>query len=188
MPQLWSCSCTPVSQLTSRLNTRDGRTLCQGSCRTFFQPLTTSRSFSISARKRGISWGSSWRSASRVITSSPRAWAKPALKAAALPKLRRNRRPADPRVGRRQAADHLPRAVGRAVVDEAPRPGRSPAAAATSDNSRCRVARLSASLKTGMTTESIIASRWKRPATAVAGGVNRCISPRDRSRGALSRH
>ena len=118
MPQLWSCSFTPVSALTSQLNTREGRTLCQGSCRTFFQPLTTSRSFSISARNRGISCGSSCRSASSVITSSPRAWAKPALRAAALPKLRRNRRPRDPRVGGRQPADHLPRAVGRAVVDE----------------------------------------------------------------------
>ena len=44
MPQLWSCSFTPVSQLTIQLNTRDGSTLCHGSWRTFFQPLTTSRS------------------------------------------------------------------------------------------------------------------------------------------------
>ena len=43
MPQLWSCSRTPVSQLTIQLKTRDGPTLCQGSWRTCFQPLTTSR-------------------------------------------------------------------------------------------------------------------------------------------------
>ena len=93
MPQLWSCNLTPVSGLTIQLNAREGRTLCQGS-----SPPSSSRSahrsrFPSRPKTSGISCGSSCRSASSVITSSPRAWAKPALRAAALPKLRRNRSP-----------------------------------------------------------------------------------------------
>ena len=42
IPQLWSCRRTPVTRPTIQLNTRLGSTLCHGSCRTFFQPLTTS--------------------------------------------------------------------------------------------------------------------------------------------------
>ena len=129
----------PSVALTIQLNTRDGQTLCQGSWRTFFQPLTTSSCFSISARKRGISRGSSWRSASRVMTNSPRAAAKPAFKAAALPKLRRKRMPRTrgSAAARRPIVSQEPSL--RAVVDEdrlerrspAPRPPRTTRGAAS---------------------------------------------------------
>ncbi len=59
-------------ELTIRLKTRLGPTLCQGSCRVCFQPLTTSNPSSSLSRKRGISAGSSWRSPSRVKTIEPR--------------------------------------------------------------------------------------------------------------------
>ena len=126
MPQLWSCSFTPVTQLTSQLNTRLGKTLCQGSWRTFFQPLTTSSPPLTAARKRGISSGSSCRSASSVRTTPPRAWRNPAGSAAALPKFRRKRSPRTRGSAAGQFADRLPRAVRAAVVDEddfAPQPG-----------------------------------------------------------------
>ena len=71
--------------------TRESHVLDRGSWRSCFQPDTRSQPSSSRARRRGSSAGSSWRSASRVTTTSPRAWAKPAPRAAALPKLRRSR-------------------------------------------------------------------------------------------------
>ena len=62
-----------------------------GSRRCVFQPLTRSKPSSSFASSRGISAGSSCRSASIVTTTSPSACAKPAASAAALPKFLRNR-------------------------------------------------------------------------------------------------
>ena len=57
--------------------------------RRVFQPETRSKPSSSLARSFGISAGSSWRSASIVTMTSPRASRKPACSAAAFPKFRR---------------------------------------------------------------------------------------------------
>ena len=118
MPQLWSCSFTPVNALTIQLNTREGNTLCQGSCRTFFQPLKTSRFFSISARKSRdfvgivLEVGVEGHHQFAARLGKARTQGRGLAKVAAEPQTR------DPRVGCRQTADLVPRAVGRTVVDQ----------------------------------------------------------------------
>src|SRR5437762_1109602 len=81
----------PEPVATTRLKIRESRRRLNGSCRRAFQPETRSYPSSSLTSSRGISAGSSWRSASIVTIVSPRAWAKPEARAAALPKLRRSR-------------------------------------------------------------------------------------------------
>ena len=101
------------------LNTRLGNTLCHGSWRTFFQPLTTSSPPRSAARKRGISCGSSCRSASSVSTTPPRAALNPAgegRRLAEVPPEADARGPARPSAA--SSRIDVPRAVGAAVVHE----------------------------------------------------------------------
>src|SRR6266542_515148 len=86
-----SWSRIPDIRLATALKIRERTRRCQGSRRFTFQPETTSKPSSSFASRRGISAGSSWRSPSSVTTVSPSACAKPAISAAALPKLRRSR-------------------------------------------------------------------------------------------------
>ena len=154
-----------MSAPTSQLKTLDGPVLCQGSWRTCFQPLTPSRPRSISARKRGISRGSSCRSASSVTTSSPWAASKPALRAAALPKLRRKRMPRTRGSACGQPLDQGPRSVGRAVVDEDDFEVVAMFAGDGGQLAVQSVSRLSTSSRTGMTAESmgstsVVSGQW----------------------------
>ena len=99
-----------------------------------------------------------------VKTTSPRAAWKPAISAAALPKLRRNR--IAPTRGSR------PGQLGRAPARSrrgcrrrrrGTRPARAPPSANTAASSACRAARLSSSLWTGMTTLMRIMTGSDRP-------------------------
>ena len=65
-----------------------------------------------------MSAGSFCRSPSEVTTTSPRAWSKPAEKAAVWPKLRRRQDHADRGVGLLELEERLAGAVGGAVVHE----------------------------------------------------------------------
>ena len=82
---------TPEIQPATALKRRERTRRRSGSCRRLFQPETRSKPSSSLTSRRGISAGSSWRSPSIVTITSPRACAKPAARAAALPKLRRSR-------------------------------------------------------------------------------------------------
>ena len=94
--------------LTIQLKTRLGPTLCQGSCRVRFQPLTTSSPWSSRSRKRGISAGSSWRSPSRVKTISPRRGLEPGRQRRGLAEVAAEADRPDPRVALGQAPGRPP--------------------------------------------------------------------------------
>ena len=128
-----SWSLTPVARRTVPLKMRERTRRLAGSRRSTFQPTTTSRPSSILAMKAGRSAGSSWRSASMVMTISPRARWKPAERAMALPKFLRRRTPCDARVLAWSARDHRPGVVGAAVVDEDESRRRAPAVEALAD-------------------------------------------------------
>src|SRR6266545_3533532 len=90
-PQFMSWRCTPENAPVTRLKMRERMRRESGSRRRVFHPDTRSKPSSSFARSLGISAGSSCRSPSIVTTVSPRAWSKPAINAAALPKFRRSR-------------------------------------------------------------------------------------------------
>ena len=95
-----------------------GPTLCQGSWRTCFQPLTTSRSLPRVARKRAHLLGSSWRSASRVRMTSPRAGTKAGGQGRRLAKIAAKPDTLNPGCALGQAAGSRTTTVGAAVVHE----------------------------------------------------------------------
>src|SRR6185437_10810602 len=174
MPQLWSCSQTPVTAPTIALNRRLGHTLCHGSWRTFFHPLTTSRPSPSAARKRGISWGSSCRSASRVRMEVPAAALNPAARAAALPKLRRKRMP--------RTRGSAPLSFSMTFQEPSLLPSstkitsiRSRLAAATSAISACSVSRLSRSLSTGITRLTSSGASGGRSTASGAGSSSMAV-------------
>ena len=70
---------------------KEGSRLESGSCRCLRHPQTMSKPSSSLASSFGMSAGSFCRSPSEVTTTSPRAWSKPAEKAAVWPKFRRRR-------------------------------------------------------------------------------------------------
>ncbi len=116
-PQLWSRRRIPVASPVIQLKSLDGSRLDSGSRRSRFQPETRSLPPSRASRKRGISAGSSWRSASIVTMTSPWRRAHRTLRAAAFPSSAGDACPAE-LVLPRQSADRAPTAVGTPVVDE----------------------------------------------------------------------
>ena len=152
-PQLTSCRRTPETAPVAQLKTRENRRLGSGSLRRVFQPETRSKPSSSLARSFGISAGSSWRSASIVTTTSPRASRKPACSAAAFPKFRR-------RCTTTTFGDLVvhPREHRHAAVASTRRPRRSPrtrrpAARARLAISAYSVSSVCSSLSRGTTTE-----------------------------------
>ena len=117
-PQLTSWRCTPeitpVVQLKMREKSRRGN----GSFRRVFQPETRSNPSSSFARSFGISAGSSWRSASIVTTTSPRASRKPGLQRRGLPEVAPQVDDHDVRHLVVQPREDRHARVGRSVVDE----------------------------------------------------------------------
>ena len=100
------------------LNTRDGHTLCHGSWRSFFQPLTTSKPSVQLGQETGDFLGIVLQVGVEGHQALAAGLGETGERAAALPKLRRKRMPCTRGSAAARRADHVPRTVAGAVVDE----------------------------------------------------------------------
>ena len=117
-PQLWSCSFTPVSRPTSQLKTFDGHRLCQGSWRSTFQPLTTSKPVVELGQQLGNLGGAVLQVGVDRDDRFAGRRVEPGAQRRRLAKIAAKADAHHARIALGELLDDLPGAVGRAVVDD----------------------------------------------------------------------